>query len=66
METSTKECGEMIHLKALVQVFISVGTFTYANGNRYEGEWKNGKKERRGIQLLYECRQTLLLQSKCL
>lgn len=28
------------------------GTFTWQDGTKYEGSWKNGKQEGRGIQIL--------------
>lgn len=49
MGISMKECGEMMLLKELViSLLNSLGTFTYANSDRYEGEWKNGKKDGHG------------------
>lgn len=32
---------------------ITIGTMQYANGNKYNGEWKNDKKTGKGILSLY-------------
>jgi hypothetical protein len=43
METSTLENGKTARWMEKVRSEVSVGTYYYANGDKYEGEWVAGK-----------------------
>ena len=42
---STKECGVTIKKREEVQYFDISGEYTFNNGDKYDGEFKNGKRD---------------------
>lgn len=49
MEISTKDSGKTMKVKGKVVFDRLLGTYIYANGEKYEGDWKNGKMNGDGI-----------------
>lgn len=55
MATSMKESGGTTRWREKVRAKANVvGTFSYSNGDKYEGEFSEGKKHGKGSFLLHQ------------
>lgn len=50
MEKSTTASGKTTCTMATVGQSASLGTYTYTDGSKYEGQWKDNKKEGNGMR----------------
>ena len=44
METNIKVNGRMIISMVMVKLLVKLGVYEYADGNKYDGDWKDNLK----------------------